>query len=268
MNLSRKNELTKDRMKQQNLGKEINHFTPRHRFFKRWVLVILGVILLVYGSLCALINTFDLYLAIQSHGRAVLLARITEPLIALFLIIPSGILLIILAAVNWQNDLTIFEKGLVIRKRNQEIVWPWNVIERFDNQITLVGFSGTIITAHRKIILVDKQQNILSFRDQYDRMDELVTHLRRHILPGLFNRKYHHLKNEGKIQFNKDISALLQGLQIKENLFPWHDLQISVNNKGMMKIVHSEDQKELIKLKTKQINNLDVLVYLVENPLT
>jgi hypothetical protein len=266
MGLPKTKQTINDNLDEKTLGQKIDHFPIRHQLFNRWLLVIIGIILLVDGSLCALINIFNLWNAIQSHGRAVLLAKITEPAIAVFIILPLGILLIILAAVNWQNGLTLFEEGLVIKKRKLEKVWLWEVIERFDNHITLVKFSGTTLTSRRKIILEDKQQNTLRLKNKYERMDELVTQLRKHILPELINGKLEHLQNGGKIQFHEDITALRQGLRIKGKFFAWHELQISVDKKGIVRVIQSTDQRELFKSKTNQIKNLDVLVHLVNNP--
>ncbi len=266
MGLSPTKQNTDETVIQPDLGQEIDHFSVSHQVFNRWLLLILGVILAIDGSLCALINIFNFWNAIQSHGRAVLLARITEPAIALLVILPLGILLIILAAINWQNGLTLYEKGLMIRKQNKEKVWLWEAITRFDNHITLVKFSGTTLTSRRKILLEDDQQNTLRIKNNYERMDDLITQLRNHILPGLFDRKCQHLQTGEKIQFHEDIMGQRQGLQIKGSFFAWHELQISVNKKGIVRIIHSTNRDELFKSKTGQIKNLDVLVHFIENP--
>jgi hypothetical protein len=266
MGLSQTKQMTQNEVDQLNLGKVMDRFPVLHQSFNRWLLVILGIILLVDGSLSALINTFDLWNAIRSHGRAVLLVRITEPMIAVFLILPIGILLIILAALNWQNGLTLYENGLVIKQRNREIVWLWDGVERFDTQITLIKFSGSTLNARRKIIIEDQQQNTLRFGNRYERMDELVTQLREHILPGLFNRKRRELNNAGEIPFHADVTALSKGLQIKGGLFPWHELQITADKKGNVRILHLTDQQDLLISKTNQFRNFDVLMHLAENP--
>jgi hypothetical protein len=250
----------------QALGKEMDHFSPRHQSINRWLVVILGIILLLDASVFALISIFNLWNATQSHGRAILLALISEPLIAVGLILPAGILLIFLAAINWQNGITLYENGLVIRRGNREKSINWDDIERFDNRITLVKFSGTTVTARSKILLEDEYQNHLMIGNKYDRMDEMIALLRRHVLPGLFMKFKRRLQHGERIQFHSDIIAVNEGLQIKRVLFPWNELKVTADKKGKIRIINLANQQELFKSKTTQIKNVDALMHLVENP--
>ncbi len=248
------------------LGNEIDYFPIRFQLLNRWLVVTLGIILLLDAILSGLISTFNLWHAIQSHGRAILLVKITEPIIAIFLILPIGIMLIFLASLNWQNGLTLYEKGLIIRRQNREQAMFWDSIERFDNQITLVKFSGTTITARRRIIMESDHLPPLMIRNQYDRMDELISQLRAFILPNLFTHMRQELLQGGEIRFHSDVIAEKEGLWIKESLFPWNVLQSKADKKGKTLLIHRVDQQVLFKSQTNQIINLDVLLHLLENP--
>lgn len=250
----------------QALGREINDFPIRFQLINRWLVLILGIILLVDAILFALISTFNLWHAIQAHGRAILLVKITNPLIAVCLILPIGILLILLAAMNWQNSLTLYENGLIIRRQNRENTLLWDSIERFDNQITIVKFSGTTITARRRIILEDDQTKRLIIHNRYDHMDEMIAQLRRLILPGLFKKADRKLRQGGEISFQTNLAARKEGLRIKDFFVPWHGVQVHADKKGKILITQQVDQQVLMKLKSNQIKNFDVLLHLIDNP--
>jgi len=250
----------------QALGREIHYFPIRFQLLNRWLVLILGIILLVDAVLFASISLLNLWHAVQAHGRAIFLFRIKDPLIAICFILPFGIFLILLAAINWQNGLTLYENGLVIRRQNRERTWFWDSIGRFDNQITIVKFSGTTITARRRIILEDHQQDRLIIHNRYHHMDEMITQIRSLVLPGLFKRTSRKLQRGGEIHFHSNLTARKEGVQIKDLFVPWHELQAKTNKKGEILITQKVDQQVLMKFKTNQIRNLDVLMHLIENP--
>ena len=248
------------------LGEEVDYFPISCQSMNRWLTVILGILLILDAAVFGLINIINAVNAIKSHSRAVILARITDPMFALCLVLPLGILLLIIAAVNWQNGLMLYEDGLILRRHGKEIIWFWRSIRQFDNQVTFIKFSGNTIGTQRTITLKDDQNKTLRIRDQYERMDELIDHLRESILPELFTRSRGQLLKGESVTFHQDLIASSEGLQIKNALIPWDDLQISVSKKGNLSITNKMDQTFLFKSKTRRIRNLDVLMYLLENP--
>ena len=248
------------------LGKVIDHFPIRCQPLNRWLALILGILLILDALIFGLIKTFNIVNAIQSHGRSVILARFSDPIFALCLILPLGIILIILAALNWQNGLTLHANGFLLRRFNRKIIWLWMDIKRFDNQITCVKFSGSVIGKQRKIILENDHQNRLRIRNSYERMDELVDDLRKSILPKLFSRSRKQMQAGETFSFHKHLQGSLEGVQIKETLFTWEEIHIAINKKGLLVISLHADQEMVFKSRTKSIKNLDVLLYLQENP--
>jgi len=257
---------TQSNIPMQFLGNIIDHYYVRLQHFNRLFMVIFGVFLSLIALLSTLLSVFNLWDAIKSHGRAILLAKITEPIIALFLVFPVGLLLIIGAALNWQNGLDIYQNGLILRERNREKIWYWEDIAQFDNQITLVKFSGTIFPSRRRIILEDIHQNHLIIRNQYDRMDEMIKLLRDLILPGLFNKIRQRVRHGEEVIFHPELIATRDGLRIKENLIPWTELKINSDRKGKLRIFFQPSGETVYKSRVAKLKNLDVLIYLSENP--
>lgn len=253
---------------QQYLGEEIDHFSMRFQPLNRWLALILGILLILDALVFSLVNTFSAINAIQSHGRAVILARVTDPLFAMCLVLPLGIALIIIAAVNWHNGLTLYKNGFTLSKHHREKTWLWHSVSRFDNQILFVKFSRSTIGKKRKIILEDDQQNRLQLQNQYERMDELIDHLRESILSKLFIKSKIKLRNGMTLTFHKHLKAVREGLLVDEILLPWGETQILIDKKGKVTVSHEQDEKSLFKSKIRRIRNLDVLMYLQENPPT
>ena len=251
---------------QDDLGERIDHFRVRSQSLNHWLAVTLGILLILDASVFGMIHTFNALNAIQSHGRAVILARFTDPLFALCLVLPLGIILIIIAAINWQNGLTLYKNGFILRKHNQENIWSWQSVSRFDNQVTFVRFSGNTIAEQRVIVLEDFEHHCLKIHNNYERMDELTDYLRESILPELFTRSRSQVMQDKELEFNSHLTAFKEGLQVNETLIPWREIQISINKKGIVKINRSTDQEIMFKTKVRQIRNLDVLIFLAENP--
>jgi hypothetical protein len=250
----------------QPLGEKKDHYPIRCQSMNRWLALILGILFILSAAVFGLIDIFNTVNAIQSHGRAVILSRTTNPLFVLCLILPTGILLLIIAAVNWQNGFTLYEEGFILRRRGKEKTWFWRSIRQFDSQVTFFKFSGNTIGKQRTIIIRDDRQKPLRMRNRYKRMDELVDHLRGSILPELFTRSRKQLLKGESLFFHQCLIAFSEGLQIKNTVIPWDDLQISISKKGILAITNKRDQTQLFKSKTRRIRNLDVLIYLLENP--
>jgi len=255
-----------DEIHTQSLGKELDYFPIRCQSLKRWLVLILCIFLILGAAVFSLIHIFNAVNAIQSHGRAVILTRFSDTLLALCIVLPLGIVLLILAAINWQNGLTLNKHGFILRMHSKERTWFWRSIRQFDNQVTFIIFSGNTIGKRRTITLKDDQQKTLRIGNKYERMDELTSRLREMILPELFTRSRGQLLRGELLAFHQDLIAFIDGLQIKTSLVPWRDLQISISKNGRFSIKNKRDQTHLFKSKVNCINNLDVLMYILENP--
>jgi hypothetical protein len=249
------------------LGKELDHFPIRNQFFKRWLLLATGI----FSILCALVLLVSLIIqtwrGVQLHGRAFLLWAFSMPVLLYLLLLITGSLLVFLAKIYWWDGITVFENGLLKRTREKDQVWRYQDSQRFDNYITQIKLGGSIIAYRVKLILENESNSCLVIRNLYEQMEELIQIIRLGVLPGLLHRTRQRLQNGESVTFHQEIIAERNGLQIKGELIPYHQIKPEIKNE-MLRLYQKDDQNKLmLKSHLEQIRNLDLLIDLIENPL-
>lgn len=230
------------------------------------VAVHLGGALMV-GSLIAIIYIgFEADLAIQRHGRAVLLRYLPMPFAPIVLLFPLGGLMIFTAWQNWQNRITLFEKGIRHQKGKRAYFWLWDEFVRLDTRVIHVRFSGSTIASYGWILLEDQRNHQWKIRNHYQQMDQLINNIRVKVLPNIYQKMINRLIDGEAITFSNNLQAIRNGLKINGNFSPWQIFDMPEVNKGKFLIKHKETREVLFKSRVDQIKNLDCLIHLIKDP--
>jgi len=248
------------------LGKVLAQFPVEGWGWKRWTLVIFGGVLMV-GSLFAILYLgFEADIAIQRHGRAVLLRYLPMPFTLMALLFPLGGIFIFTAWLNWQNRITLFEKGIRHQKGKRSHSWLWEEFVRLDTRVVHVRFSGSTIASYERILLEDQHNRQWTIRNHYQQMEQLINKIRLKVLPIIYQKMVDRLIDGEAITFCKNFRAIRNGLKINGNFSPWHCIDMPETKKGKFLIKHKETQEVLFKSRVNQIVNLDSLIHLIKDP--
>jgi len=250
------------------LGQMIKHFPVSKRNLKRWLSIGIGTGLIFLAAIAIFSGILTTWTAVESHGRAVVLRTLPLPLVIFFISLPTGILLLIFAKLHWQDGITLYEKGIVVRKGKRNQCWMWDTVERFDTRIEHVKFATSIIRIRSQLILENGQGQRLRISDRYDEIGDMITRFRQNLLPRLFSKTLHLINQGRSVIFHPDLSVIKNGFTIKKNTYPWDSLEKPNINNGTLRINKLPDQTLLYKSNIKKIRNLDTLLALLENPPT
>lgn len=245
---------------------EVEIFLPKDHKLKKWLLLILGGITLLIVSIISVLLILNTYTALQRHGRAILLDRLT-PLIPLLVIgLPLGILMILWAKNHWDDQLTINEKELSQQNGKTQRIWRFKDTCKLQTDITNINFGGSIVGTKVKIVLEGEEKQRLIIRNQYQNMADLIENIRSRILPNLYKKTIQELARGEVVQFHPDLIASKEGIKANNIHLRW-DENISTAVKNNKLILSEENSQEpLFKSNVKKISNPDLLLCLLDNP--
>jgi hypothetical protein len=250
------------------LGQKIELFPIHNHRLKRWLSVITGGLIVFTSAILTGVQIFNIRSAIATHGRAIMLSRLPWTLTLFCLLLPFGALIIILAAVHWDDGITLYEVGLIQQKAKRKRFWIYSDTAQFDTQIKYIKFAGSVIAIRAKIILEDQENQRIIFRNQYDNMERLINQIRVKILPRVYSKAYRRLGQDKTIIFHQKLRAHKQGLKIKDDLTPWTEIKQPEIKNGNLALYGKPNQEKLFKSNINQIRNLDLLLHLIKNPPT
>jgi len=249
-----------------NLGRILDHFPVQNRIIKRWLPLVLGLLVILASITLTLYRLNRMWTAIQFHGRAILLGSFPFPMAFYVFILVSGIIMVFLARLHWSDSITLFETGFVKYTRNRVRIWQYTATQRFDSHVKQIMFGGSIVSTQVNVILEDGTNRHWVIRNDYIRMDELMHLLRLNILPGLVERAYQRLADGETILFQKDLQATQDGLNINGDLKPYDQIETVIHNQVIK--LHQKENPEVLVFKTKlfHVKNLDLLLDLLKIP--
>jgi hypothetical protein len=249
----------------EDLGHVVDHYPVQNHIIKRWLPLILGVLMVLVAIALTANLIYRLLTAIQFHGRAIILGVLPFPMTFYVLIIIGGIILIFLARVHWSDSITMFETGFTKCSGKRVHIWPYQATQRFDSHIKQAIFGGSIVSTQVNVILEDSNRRWV-IRNDYIRMDDLIHLLRLNILPGLVERAHQRLADGETIRFHEDLQATQDGLTINGDLFHYDQIETEIHNQVIK--LHQKDKPNVSVFKSKisNITNLDLLLDLLNIP--
>lgn len=248
------------------LGRVLDHFPVQNHIIKRWLTLVLGVLMILVAIALTANLIYRMWTAIQFHGRAILLGVLPFPTAFYALFLVGGIIMVSLARVHWSDNITLYEMGVVKYTRNRVRIWQYAATQSFDSNVKQVVFGGSIVSTRVKVTLEDSTHRRWVIRNDYIRMDELIHLLRLNILPGLVERAHHRLAGGETIKFHRGLQATQDGLNITGNFTPYDQVETVIHNQVIK--LHQKGNPEIFLFKSKisQVTNLDVLLDLLKIP--
>ena len=248
------------------LGQEIGSFPVRNIKFKRWGFVAIGVLTILSSLIISLFYLNNTITAINIYGLAILLKKIPILLIVISFGFLLGVPALIIARCQWNNSITLYENGIILRKNRRKHCWFWKEITRLDSQITSIAFAGSDVAQKIKLIMENQQQQELTIQNQYESMEELIHQIRLSVLPILYDQACTKLTNEESLTFRQDLKATQNGLVIKDQLIPYSRFdQPRIKNRHL-ELILKQENKKTFQFKLHKIKNLDLLLQLIAYP--
>lgn len=250
----------------QALGQLLEHFPVSNQKTKRWLPLLLGGAAILASVALTFHLVYVTWLRINIHGRAIIVGIFPLPLGLYGLMCIAGILVLVLAIIHWGDSISLFENGLLEHTAKKEKTWLYDETDRFDSHIIQIMFGGSVVTTRVRIILEGGANNRWVIQNQYERMTDLIQTLRQNILPGLFERARQRLIDGESLPFHQDLQATDRGLCIIDDLTPYGDVEPVIKNRVIN--LHKKDDPNhvLFKSQITEINNLDLLLDLFDNP--
>ncbi len=247
-------------------GSLIDRFRRRREGMRRWAPLVLGAGFLLLAVTILIMTAFDVWNRIHLHGRAIALSRLPLPIFIISLILPLGVILIYIALARWESRIDLYDTGFAIIRNKHVDFFLWVDIIRFDAWIIIHKLARRPFSSHYEIILEDEKGKKTRIPDKYQRINHLIQQIRERLLPILFARAEKTLIENKTIQFHPQIKAKLKGLEIKNQLIPWNQLNQQIHKNQSFLLTHQADNQRLIKTRIQNIRNLEILRHLIDHP--
>jgi hypothetical protein len=249
-----------------NLVRAIKNFPIRHRTFKRWLGLLLGIFLV----LISIVGTA--YLAMQAlqksqiHSWAILVAQLPLMILLVVFVLPLGIGIICYTKRHWDDGLIIYEQGFIKKQKKRSERWLWSEIECLDTRMVKSVFGGSEVNSRIQIEIEAEDHSPLKIKHRYDKMVELAQIIRKNTVPILYQKKRPQLSQNGAEIFHKNLELSHEGLIFNQSQLDWNEINAIETQRGVLSISARDQTKKSIKIPLNQISNLDLLLFIVHNP--
>ena len=246
------------------LGQEIATFHSRNQTSLRVIGLAFGISIILAASGFFILRFSEMVTAIRLHSRAIILHH-APSLLLLLACIPLGVLILLITGINWNNHLTLYEGGFIRSWGLRKKTWYWQSTTRLDTRITHIKLGANIINMRIKLLMANQNENLV-IRNRYRPMQDLIHQIRSILVPILWKQALGQLARNESVSFHKGLVATWLGLEIRGVQVPWHliDTAIIKNHKLILQGV--QEIEKLIQVNLNQINNLDLLLFLLNNP--
>ena len=241
-------------------------FPLRHRKLRNTIAIPIGIILILMAILALLYGAFITWTAVERFGRAVILKTSTHPIGCLHLwshfraAYPGKH-----TKRHWHDGIELSPSGLTFQKGKSRKEVPWESITRLDARISLVKFATSVIDVQSKAEIETDQGETFQITDKIDHSQDLINRCREVILPRLYQKYQHSLRQGEKITFHPELAATAQALLIRNMPYFWQDIEPKFK-KRKIALQEKSSAHELIALPLNQLKNADILLTLLENP--
>ena len=240
-------------------------FPLRHRKLRNTIAIPIGIILILMAILALLYGAFITWTAVERFGRAVILKTLPIPSAIFIFGLIFGPLILANIKRHWHDGIELGPAGLTFQKGKSRKEVPWESITRLDARISLVKFATSVIDVQSKAEIETDQGETFQITDKIDHSQDLINRCREVILPRLYQKYQHSLRQGEKITFHPELAATAQALLIRNMPYFWQDIEPKFK-KRKIALQEKSSAHELIALPLNQLKNADILLTLLENP--
>ena len=240
-------------------------FPLRHRKLRNTIAIPIGIILILMAILALLYGAFITWTAVERFGRAVILKTLPIPSAIFIFGLIFGPLILASIKRHWHDGIELGPAGLTFQKGKKRKEVPWESITRLDARINLVKFATSVIDVQSKAEIETDQGETFQITDKIDHSQDLINRCREVILPRLYQKYQHSLRQGEKITFHPELAATAQALLIRNMPYFWQDVEPKFK-KRKIALQEKSSAHELIALPLNQLENADILLTLLENP--
>lgn len=246
------------------LGAEIGTYPVRNQSYKRVIGTTLGTSIILAAVIFFTLGFYDLVMAVRLHGRAMVLLH-APSLVLMLAFLPIGVVILLYTALNWDNHITLFERGLILKQGIRTKMWIWEGTTRLDTHITHIKFGGSIIDIRVRFILGNPQET-LTTRNKYEEMSTIIQEVRARVLPLLAKWASQRMKKGQTIEFSNKLIASKQSLIINGEPFNWNQIDAPIIKNRQLILQESKNHQNVFQTRLNQITNLDLLISLLNHP--
>jgi len=264
MGPSQSNQGKKDADHKQGLGPEIAKFSACNQHSKRVIGLASGGLTILVSIIFFILRFSEMITTVSVHGRAVFLLH--APALILWLaLFPLGMIILLITGLNWNNHLTLYERGLAVHRGLRKRIWYWERTTRLDTRITHIKFGGNIVDIRIKLILGNPHE-MLVIRNRFTPMSDLVQLIRSKLLPILAEWAEDQLHQNKPLVFHTGLVAVKTGLEIHGRKMRWGAIEGPKLKGKKLILLKSQAKEKLFQVNVNEITNLDLLVYLIKYP--
>ena len=143
-------------------------------------------------------------------------------------------------------------------------VMRWDSLEKLRIKFSQARFLGFPGRRREHVELIDAADNLMRIDRRIDHFHELVNLVRERSFSALLNLAQRQLSERGKVYFGRFVSLDRDAIQLRKVSLPRSEISLARVEKGWLKI--KTQPKKQYKLRADQLDNLDVLLYLLSNP--
>ena len=246
------------------LGQEIAVYQAGNQVRFRVIGTAFGTSIILAALVFFTLRFSEMVTAIRLHGRAIVLLH-APALLILLLCLPLGVMILFVTGINWDNHLTLYERGLRRKWGLSTKSWTGAATTRLDTHIIHIKFGGNIVDIRIDLILENPHETLV-IHNQYRDMADLIDRLRGILIPILRAAALREMANHQKVVFHHALAATLQGLEIDGNLFTWQQIDSPFIKNQKLILQNRQTNEKLIQINLKKITNLDLLLNLLTVP--
>ncbi len=141
----------------------------------------------------------------------------------------------------------------------------WSEIEQLDTRIINSVFGGSEINSRIMITIEAQNHPPLKIVHKYKNMSELAQEIRKNSLPILYEKFLTEWNSKGETQFHKNLTLDRAGINFNGQELKWDEFDAVETQKGHLTIQTRNEEKNIIKIPLNQIQNLDLLLFILQN---
>jgi hypothetical protein len=243
----------------------IRFYPLRNRRLRHWLAIPTGILLLLLAPTSLLYGFFTTWKAVEHHGRALFLKTFPPFLLIAGLALLLGLAILISTSRRWNDSVGIYPSGITIQQGRKSNFIPWESVKQFDTRTKLVKFATSVMEVRSKVILETENAKRFRITDRIADMQDLVMQCRQQLLPRLYEKSLHTLREGGQLVFHPHLIVNVNSLIIKGLPHPWEGLEPVIKNR-MLAIRQLYNQEIIFKRNVNQFRNTDILLALLESP--